>query len=97
MVKEFFITKDINTLISEVINNPTNMSYFTFSISAFISIIMLIMLIINATLVRVVIDEKYIKLFRFINQDIKKDVNYYCTYISVHTNKIFKINCCYRN
>lgn len=95
-IKEIFMGKDLYTLISEVINQTKNLSYFTFNISTFISIIMLIMFIISIALIGIIIIEKCIELIGFKNQEYNRLEKYFFTRENVHSNKIFKLNCCYR-
>lgn len=96
-IKEFFISEDIYTYISEVINDSTNISYFTLSISSIVSLVMLVMLIISAAIVGMFIFEKFFILFIARNEEIKKDNKYYCSNKTIQTNKIFKLYCCWRN
>jgi len=95
--KEIFIKEDIYTIISEVINEPNDISYFTISISSLVSLTMLLMLIISAALVGVCIINKYFKFFIIKNSDIKEEETYYCSYKRAHINKIYKLYCSWRN
>ncbi|MFA5220638.1 MAG: hypothetical protein WC424_06140 [Bacilli bacterium] len=95
--KELFIKEEVYALLSEIINGPSQVSYFTFSISSFVSLIMLIMLIVSATLVGVCIINKYFKFFIIKNSDIKEEETYYCSYKRAHINKIYKLYCSWRN
>lgn len=95
--KEIFIKEDIYTIISEVINEPNDISYFTFSISSFVSLIMLIMLIVSTTLVGIKLAELFIEIHSYIREEDNINENFNCIYKYVQPLKIFKLYCSWRN
>lgn len=95
--KHFYLEEDIYHFISEIITEPIIVSFFSFSISSFISLIMLIMLIISTALVGVLIIETYINLFASEDKELKEKEKYYCIYKYMHIDKIYILNCRWRN
>ena len=83
--------------MSEIINGPSQVSYFTFSISSFVSLIMLIMLIVSATLVGIKLAELFIEIHSFIREEDNINENFNCIYKYVQPLKIFKLYCSWRN
>ena len=95
--KELFIKEEVYALLSEIINGPSQVSYFTFSISSFVSLIMLIMLIVSATLVGIKLAELFIEIHSYIREEDNINENFNCIYKYVQPLKIFKLYCSWRN